>query len=97
MYYQIADDYHANLARLDLPRLVPQLRQPLLIVHGDPDETVPLGAAHELLARKPDAELLVVPGAGHMFGGSHPWAAPELPPLARLVAERTATFFKQHP
>jgi fermentation-respiration switch protein FrsA (DUF1100 family) len=97
MYYQIAEDYHANLPRLDLSRLVPQLRQPLLIVHGDPDETVPLGAAYELLARKPDAELFVVPGAGHMFGGSHPWEAPELPPLAQLVAECTATFFQQHP
>jgi pimeloyl-ACP methyl ester carboxylesterase len=96
MYHQIAEDYHANLPRLDLPALVPQLRQPLLIVHGDPDETVPLSAAEELLARKPDAELLVVPGAGHMFGGSHPWAAPELPPLAQLVAQRTATFFQQH-
>jgi pimeloyl-ACP methyl ester carboxylesterase len=96
MYYQIAEDYHANLSRLDLPKLVPQLRQPLLIVHGDPDETVPLGAAHELLTRKPDAELLVVPEAGHMFGGSHPWASPELPPLARLVAEHTATFFCQY-
>jgi pimeloyl-ACP methyl ester carboxylesterase len=96
MYYQIAEDYHANLPRLDLPRLVPQLRQPLLIVHGDPDETVPLRAAEELLARKPDAELLIVPTAGHMFGGSHPWTTPELPPLAQLVAERTATFFQQH-
>jgi pimeloyl-ACP methyl ester carboxylesterase len=96
MYYQIAEDYHANLPRLDLHRLVPQLRQPLLLVHGDPDETVPLGVAQELLARKPDAELFIVPGAGHMFGGSHPWAAAELPPLAQLVAERTATFFQQH-
>jgi pimeloyl-ACP methyl ester carboxylesterase len=96
MYYQIAEDYYANLPRLDLPRLVPQLQQPLLIVHGDPDETVPLSAAEELLAPKPDAELFIVPEAGHMFGGSHPWAAVELPPLAQLVAERTATFFQQH-
>jgi fermentation-respiration switch protein FrsA (DUF1100 family) len=57
---------------------------------------VPLRAAEELLARKPDAELLIVPAAGHMFGGSHPWTTPELPPLAQLVAERTATFFQQH-
>jgi len=96
MYYQIAEDYYAHQSRLDLPALVPQLRQPLLIVHGDPDETVPLSAAEELLARKPDAELLVVPGAGHQFGGRHPWPEAELPPLARLVAERTATFFRQH-
>ena len=97
MYYQIAEDYYKNRARLDLPQLVPQLRQPLLLVHGDPDETVPLSAAETLLAAKPDAELFIVPGAGHMFGGSHPWPAPALPPLAQLVAEHTATFFRQHP
>ena len=97
MHYQIAEDYYANRARLDIPALLPQLRQPLLIVHGDPDETVPLSAAEQLLAGKPDAELFIVPGAGHMFGGSHPWPAQTLPPLAQLVAERTATFFQQHP
>lgn len=97
MYYQIAEDYYKHRARLDLPQLVPQLRQPLLLVHGDPDETVPLSAAETLLAAKPDAELFIVPGAGHMFGGSHPWPAAALPPLAQLVAEHTAAFFRQHP
>jgi pimeloyl-ACP methyl ester carboxylesterase len=97
MYYQIAEDYYANRPRFDLPQLVPQLRQPLLIVHGDPDETVPLSAAEQLHVQKPDAELFIVPGAGHMFGGSHPWAPEALPPLAQLVAERTSQFFQQHP
>lgn len=97
MYYQIAEDYYKNRPRLDLPQLVPQLRQPLLLVHGDLDETVPLSAAETLLAAQPAAELFVVPGAGHMFGGSHPWPAPALPPLAQLVAGRTAAFFRQHP
>jgi pimeloyl-ACP methyl ester carboxylesterase len=96
MYYQIAEDYHANRPRFDLVQLVPQLRQPLLIVHGDPDETVPLSAAEALLARKPDAEFFLVPRGGHQFGGSHPWPSAELPPLAKLVAVRTAAFFQQH-
>ena len=96
MYYQIAEDYYINQARFDLAQLVPNLRQPLLIVHGDPDETVPLSAAETLLARKSDAELFIVPGAGHQFGGSHPWPTAELPPLAKIVAERTAAFFQQH-
>jgi pimeloyl-ACP methyl ester carboxylesterase len=96
LYHQIAEDYRAHQPRFDLAELVPQLRQPLLIVHGDPDETVPLSAAETLLARKPDAELFIVPGAGHQFGGRHPWPEAELPPLAQLVAEPTATFFQQH-
>jgi pimeloyl-ACP methyl ester carboxylesterase len=96
LYYQIAENYREYQPRFDLAALVPQLRQPLLIIHGDLDETVPLSAAEALLARKPDAELFIVPAAGHQFGGRHPWSEAELPPLAKLVAERTATFFQQH-
>lgn len=96
MYYQIAENYFAHRARLDLPQLMPGLRQPVLLIHGDQDETVPLTAAHELQAGQPAAELLVVPGTGHMFGGAHPWTSPELPAPARLVAERTAGFFEKN-
>ena len=93
MYYQIAEDFYAHRPRLDLPQLMPGLRQPVLLIHGDQDETVPLAAAHQLQAAQPNAKLLVVPGAGHMFGGAHPWAGPALPAPAQLIAERTIEFF----
>jgi pimeloyl-ACP methyl ester carboxylesterase len=96
MYYQIAEDYYQNRARLDLPVLLRGLRQPLLLIHGDQDETVPLAAVHELHAGQPSAEVTVVPGAGHMFGGAHPWPQEALPPQAQLIAERTAAFFASH-
>jgi pimeloyl-ACP methyl ester carboxylesterase len=93
MYYQIAENFYQNRARLDLPALMPGLRQPALLIHGDQDETVPLAAMRQLEASQPAAEVLVVPGAGHMFGGAHPWVSSELPALASLIAERTAAFF----
>ncbi|MVN78369.1 alpha/beta fold hydrolase [Hymenobacter sp. HMF4947] len=96
MYYQIAENYFANRSRLDLPQLMPGLRQPVMLIHGDQDETVPLAAVYELQAGQPTAELLVVPGAGHMFGGAHPWTNSDLPAPARLIAERTADFFVRH-
>ena len=96
MYYQIVEDYAQNRARLDiLANVTTRLPQPLLIVHGDEDETVPLAAAHALHGAKPDAELLLVPGATHMFGGAHPWPSAALPEPARFVAERTAEFFQR--
>ncbi|MGI4873595.1 MAG: alpha/beta hydrolase family protein [Janthinobacterium lividum] len=96
MHYQIFEDYTAHRPRFDLPALMPGLRQPLLLIHGDQDETVPLAAAHQLQAAQPTAELLVVPGAGHQFGGAHPWPSSQLPAPAQLIAERTAAFFIQH-
>jgi len=93
LYHQLVEDYNQHRARLDLPARLPGLRQPLLLVHGDQDKTVPLAALHQLAAARPDAAVLVVPGATHMLGGAHPWAAAELPEHARLVAERTAAFF----
>ena len=40
--------------------------RPVLLVHGDQDDVVPVGDAHRLLrAAQGDAALLVAPGAGH--------------------------------
>ena len=72
-----------------------KLHQPLLIVHGDQDETVAVDAAHALHRLKPQAELLLVSDATHMFGGAHPWIETELPAPARRIAEATAAFFKR--
>lgn len=92
--YQIVEDFAAHRPRLDITHNVRRkLRQPLLLIHGDQDETVAVQAAYTLHQLKPDAELLVVPGATHMFGGAHPWPSTELPQPARYIAEQTAAFF----
>ena len=64
-------------------------------MHGDQDETVAVAAAHALHQLKPDAELLLVPEATHMFGGAHPWLAATLPEPMQAVAARTAEFFER--
>jgi pimeloyl-ACP methyl ester carboxylesterase len=52
--------------RFDNETVVPGVRCPLLIVHGDADSIVPLAHGRELAARSGGpTELLVVPGAGH--------------------------------
>jgi pimeloyl-ACP methyl ester carboxylesterase len=95
LYYQLVEDFQANKDRLDIPTNVREkLRQPLLILHGDEDETLPVSMAHDLKSWKPDAELVILPGAGHMFGGKHPWEDDQLPALAQEVADRTVAFFK---
>jgi dienelactone hydrolase len=96
LHYQIVEDFLANRMRLDIAHNVRRhLPQPLLVVHGNEDETVPLAAAHTLRDLKPDAEVLLVPSATHMFGGAHPWPKDTLPEIAQFVAERTAEFFRR--
>lgn len=96
LHYQIVEDYLANRPRLDIAHNVSQqLRQPLLIIHGEQDETVTVDAAHTLQKLRPEAELLLLPTATHMFGGAHPWTETELPAQAQHIAEATAAFFQR--
>lgn len=41
------------------------LRTPLLLVHGDADQVIPIAHSERILARAPQAQLLRIPGAGH--------------------------------
>jgi uncharacterized protein len=52
--------------RFDSLAIAPQVHCPVLIVHGDCDEIVPLALGQHLCAAfAGPAELIVVPGAGH--------------------------------
>lgn len=74
LYYQIVEDFEQNRPRLDIPQVLPRMQQPLLILHGDQDETVPPQMAQALKKGKPDAELHVLPQGDHTFGGKHPYS-----------------------
>jgi pimeloyl-ACP methyl ester carboxylesterase len=44
-----------------------EIRQPVLILHGRQDRTLPLAAAEELRRRLPPARLEILDSAGHQF------------------------------
>lgn len=94
MYFQIVEDFKANRDRYSLPDLVPELTTPLLIIHGTADPSVDPEAARQLKKYKPDAELLMVEGGDHVFGGGHPWSKESLPEKAAYVIDRTVLFIK---
>ncbi|KAA9338903.1 alpha/beta hydrolase family protein [Adhaeribacter soli] len=96
LYYQLYEDYAANPDRFDVKQATAALKQPLLIVHGAQDPVVPVSRAYELLEQKPDAEVYIVPGADHSFGGSHPYSKTELPADALKAAEKTVSFFRKN-
>ncbi|HEX6909600.1 MAG TPA: alpha/beta fold hydrolase [Longimicrobium sp.] len=88
-------DVQENRERLDVLAAAGRLTIPWLIVHGDADPSVPVDEGRRLFDAAGDtAELLMVEGADHGFGGKHPYAGAtqEL----RLVADATLDWFDTH-
>jgi 3-oxoadipate enol-lactonase len=46
---------------------LPRIKCPVLVIHGDQDLLIPVENAHIIKDRIPQAELYIIPGAGHMF------------------------------
>lgn len=96
LYYQLYEDFAASPDRFDVQKAAAKLTQPLLIVHGNLDPVVPISRAQELKTAQPKAELEILAGADHAFGGRHPYAEPELPADMKFAAEKTVAFFTKN-
>lgn len=94
IYWQMYEDYFAHLDRLYIPDVVKRLTIPIVIVHGTKDETVPYSAAQEMKEWKPDAELVSIEGANHVFGARHPWTEDTMPADLNKAVTETIRFFK---
>ncbi len=94
MYYQIVEDYYNNIDRLHILNAVKKLSLPLLIVHGTEDEAVSIEEAERLAQNNDRAKLEKIPGAGHTFGGYHPYDKEQLPTASEQLVKTTASFFK---
>jgi pimeloyl-ACP methyl ester carboxylesterase len=95
LYYQLVENYLANKDRLDIPAAVRRLRQPLLVLHGEQDETLPVKMAHDIHGWHREAELELLPEATHAFGGQHPFPHAELPADALRVADLSLHFLRK--
>lgn len=76
----LLDDLVKHAGRLDIIAKAKEIKQPWLIVHGDADPTVPLSHAEELAVAQPNAKFVIIHGADHTFGASHPYVEQTLPP-----------------
>ena len=91
-YFQFYSTFKENEERLTIKTAVSQLKIPLLIVHGEQDETVSLEEAHTLKEWNSKALLKVIPGGNHTFGSSQPWTEEQLPEHLRGAVEHTLHF-----
>jgi len=91
------DDLDKHPIRLNILAHAAEIKQPWLIVHGDADPTVPLACAEELKTAQPDAELLIIPGADHTFGGSQPELNDIIPDHLLEFCKQAIAFLKNKP
>jgi len=81
-------------ARHDLLAAAAALTCPLLLIHGEADESVPIAAQERLAASQPAAEVLTIAGAAHTFGAVHPFAGPT--PALTQATGAAGAFFVRH-
>ena len=65
---QLSTEFFADAKQYDLPETVKSLKTPLMVVHGDADEIIPVDNAYLAKSLNPEhMELAVIAGADHMF------------------------------
>ena len=61
-----------SMAEADLRDVLPQINIPVLLIHGELDQRSPLRVAEGLRDRIPSAQLVVIPGVGHVCNAEAP-------------------------
>ncbi len=95
LYIDLLEDYYDNKNLLNLQAQMKQVQVPNFLVHGKEDAVVPVFHSARLMLHNPYTRLFVVSGAGHTFGGKHPWKYPYLPAAMNRAFERIVRFFRK--
>ena len=97
---QVIAEFYAELVRYDLHAVLPALgRIPVLVMVGDRDLITPIAHAEALVAAIPHAELVQVPGAGHLLVLERPREVGEQVwnLITRLPPPKLVTAHPRHP
>lgn len=95
MYYQFYENCIENKERINVKRAIEKLSIPQLIVHGSDDPTVKLAEARNLKKWNSSAQLSIIKGADHVFGGFHPFDVEEFHPHLKEAIDITINFLKK--
>ena len=91
---QFYDDYLANKEKIDVRKAAKLLSAPLLLIHGDKDESVPMSHAEALYNVVQHSILIKVENGDHTFGAKHPFdAANDVTEMLEELVENTVEFF----
>ena len=93
--FQLVENFTANRERLQVPEAVKNMSIPMLSIHGTDDPTVPVNAVKEIGSWNPNVLIEIIEGAGHAFGGTHPFTGVTLPDDLKKVRDLTIEFLKR--
>ena len=91
----LLDDLDQHPGRFDILAQAAEITCPWLILHGDSDFVVSLSHAEQLKNAQPGAELVVLKGGDHTFGGVHPYSKTTLPPVLNQLCDLAIDFFNK--
>jgi pimeloyl-ACP methyl ester carboxylesterase len=92
--FQLVKNFKANRNRLQVPEAVKNMSIPMLSIHGTNDPTVPMAALNQIASWNSKVQTVVINGAGHTFGGTHPFEGEQLPDDLSKVSDLTIDFLK---
>lgn len=96
LYKQFYDDYQAHKNNLDIEKACIILDKPLLIIHGDADESVLVEHAERMYELVPHSIFIRVMGGTHTFGAAHPFnAETQVTTMLEELVENTVEFVKE--
>ena len=84
------------LRTLDLRPILPDIRQPVLLVGGDNDQVIPRHLQETLLTGLPNARRVELEGVGHVPSYSHPELLAEVVRRFFLPTEKLASTGRYH-
>lgn len=90
--FQFHEDYVNNRNRQNLELVAEKITIPVLLMHGEADETVNLTEAQLLHRKIAGSELYIVQNGDHSFGGKHPYQEHRLPLQSMEVIPRMIAF-----
>jgi pimeloyl-ACP methyl ester carboxylesterase len=79
---------------LSIKKASKSLQIPVLIVHGDNDETVYFKEAEELKSWISHSHLLKIEDCDHVFNAKHPFDIQMIPKELKVAIEESISFFK---
>ena len=94
LYYQLFENFEKNKDRFNIENALRSFNKPHLIIQGTDDPAITVTSAEQHKSWNPNAELFLIEGANHVFGGHHPFEKKNLSKHTESLVTATIDFLK---